>query len=127
MDKLNNDLNKIINNLQIVGSTLDVFTKLCELSIKERKFRWNVNRFEDDPVLDDIYPGLRQIILDGKASEQSRRWYSTILIRKIKSLDNIVMECTNDNSKIGYLKFHMNMEQLKMFVDYIAEHGICLF
>ena len=115
------DREKIKDILTSHKLSLEIFETLCKSSIKQCKMRWLLSEFDDDPDLNNIYPGLQQIIANGRDG----RYFPSICIKNIQSLNDIIVTC--DGNNYDSVTLNWNMNQLKMFTDYIEENNISLF
>ena len=106
---------------------MDTLFALCKLSLQTSDLQWGLEYFTDDPALDDIYPGLRQIILDGKNNEYNTGFYKTIWIDDIESRDKVHVKCFSSYSKetgTTVKRMFWNLVQIGTFLDYLNNHDI---
>lgn len=108
---------------------MDLIFRLVNYSAANDGFRWNLDKFTDNPKLDYIDTNLRIFITECQRVN-STDISPTISIIDVHSLNDIEISCscgivhTDEDQCVVCNTISWNAKQLTMFLDYINNHDI---
>lgn len=105
---------------------MDTLLELCKLALQTGGLQWGLEDLVDDLELDNISPGLRQLIKEGNIKIPA--FCPTISIDDIESPDIVHLSCvsgyTKDTRTVKMTKLVWNLDQVKAFLTYLRIHDI---
>ena len=105
---------------------MDALLELCKLALQTGGLQWALGDIVDYPELDNISPGLRQLIKEGNIKIPA--FCPTISIDDIESPDVVHLSCVSgyakDTRTVKMTKLVWNLDQVKAFLTYVRVNDI---